>query len=157
MYLAVLGLLVLPANWVVASVAHLYDDRELILALELFMLSGCLSILKYTGGGYAAVQYVCASVTIFVSTNALEGPTMSLLSKTIPLEYSRGLLNVGLLATEAGTLGRAVGDVILSVCGKNGLEYVLNRAFGFMSVLSLATIGLTWFVYDHMEPLEKDD
>jgi hypothetical protein len=154
MYLAVLGLLVLPANWLVALVAQKYDDRELILAIEFFMLSGCLAILKYST--YTVPQYVFGSVMIFVSTNALEGPTMSLLSKTIPLAYSRGLLNVGLLATEAGTFGRAVGDVILSMCGVNGLQYVLNNAFGSMSVLSLATIALTWQFYDYMEPLEKD-
>ena len=108
-YLAMLGLLVLPANWLVALVAHMYDDRDLILVIELFMLSGCLAILKYAEN-YTVPQYVFGSILIFVSTNALEGPTMSLLSKTIPSAYSRGLLNVGLLATEAGTLGRAVGD-----------------------------------------------
>ena len=82
---------------------------------------------------------------------------MSLLSKTIPVRYSRGLFNVGLLATESGTLGRAVGDVILTLCGSQGLQHILNNAFGAMSALSMATIALTWFMYDRLEPHEKDD
>jgi MFS family permease len=153
-YLAVLGLLVLPANGVVAFLARSYDDRELMLTTECFMLTGCLAILHYAGTTYTLAQYVLGSILIFVSTNALEGPTMSLLSKTIPPYYSRGVLNVGLLATEAGTLGRAVGDVILTVCGSRGLEYILNNAFGSMAVLSIGTIALTRYFYDHLESLE---
>lgn len=155
-YLAVLGFLVLPANWVVALVCQRYDDRELILAIECFMLGGCLAILNYAGI-YTVPQYMIGSVVIFVSTNALEGPTMSLLSKTIPPVYSRGLFNVGLLATEAGTLGRAVGDVILTMCGASGLEYALNNAFGAMSTLSVAIIAVTWQLYDYLEPIDKED
>jgi MFS family permease len=154
-YLAVLGLLVLPANGVVAFLAQSYDDRELMLATECFMLTGCLAILHYVGTTYTMEQYMLGSFLIFVSTNALEGPTMSLLSKTIPPYYSRGVLNVGLLATEAGTLGRAVGDIILTICGARGLEYILNNAFGSMAVLSIGTMVLTRYFYDHLEPLEE--
>ena len=47
---------------------------------------------------------------------------------------------------------------ILTVCGKNGVEYILNNAFGTMSILSLGTVALTWNFYDFMEPQsEKED
>jgi hypothetical protein len=82
---------------------------------------------------------------------------MSLLSKAIPPFYGRGFLNVGLLATEAGTLGRAVGDVILTFCGTSGLEYILNNAFGAMSALSMITLLVTGFFYEYLEPPETDD
>jgi hypothetical protein len=82
---------------------------------------------------------------------------MSLLSKCIPPRYSRGLFNVGLLATEAGTLGRAVGDVILTLCGSDGMGNILNNAFGLMSGLTAATIALCLAVFDQLEPHEKDD
>ena len=82
---------------------------------------------------------------------------MSLLSKTIPPRYSRGLFNVGLLATESGTLGRAVGDVILTMCGSKGLGHVLNNAFGAMSVMSAASIAVCLSLYDKLEVQEKDD
>lgn len=155
-YLAVLGLLVLPANWVVARVAQRYDDRELIIAIEVCMLFGCLAILDYTTT-YKATQYIFASCSIFVATNALEGPTMSLLSKSIPKYYRRGFWNVGLLATESGTLGRAVGDVILTMCGASGLQFILNNAFSAMSALSVVCILVTLYFYKSLSPREKDD
>ena len=119
------------------------------------MLLGCLAILQYTDR-YTVPHYLFGSILIFVSSNCLEGPNMSLLSKTIPPRYSRGLFNVGLLATESGTLGRAVGDVILTLCGANGLGRILNNSFGAMSALSAATIGLCLFVYDKLEPRSDD-
>lgn len=82
---------------------------------------------------------------------------MSLLSKTIPKSWSRGIFNVGLLATEAGTLGRAVGDLLLSVWGFKGLGTLLNHTFRTMSILSAMSVALTMYFFEHMEPNEKDD
>ena len=155
-YLALLGFLVLPANWIVARVAMRYDDRELILATEICMLFGCVGIIKYSTI-YQTWQYILASIVIFVAVNALEGPTMSLLSKSIPIHYRRGFLNVGLLATESGTLGRAVGDVILTLCGSGGMQSILNYAFGAISIFSMATISITLHFYNYLAPHEKDE
>jgi len=104
---------------------------------------------------YTPVQYVIGSIAIFIGTNALEGPTMSLLSKTIPKSWSRGIFNVGILATEAGTLGRAVGDVFLTACGSHGMGNLLNNTFGIMSVLSALTLGISIHFFDYLEPNEK--
>ena len=155
-YLASMGLLMLPANLVVSYAAQQFEDRELIVAIQAVMLVGCLGILNY-GTHYSLAQYVVASCVLFISANALEGPNMSLLSKTIPSSWSRGIFNVGLLATEAGTLGRAVADVVLSVCGRGGLEKLLNRTFGSFSLLSGATLGLSFWLYDYLDPIDKDD
>ena len=155
-YLAILGLLVLPANWLIAVASQRHDDRDLILVTLAFMLLGCLTILQI-GTTYTAPHFLLGSVLIFCAANCLEGPNMSLLSKTIPPRYSRGLFNVGLLATESGTLGRAVGDVILTLCGSAGMGHILNRAFGMMAGLSTATIALCFAVYDQLEPHAKDD
>jgi hypothetical protein len=155
-YMAALGLLMLPANFVVAYFSKSYFDRELIMGLQVTMLLGCLIILQYSDN-YSIAQYIVGSVIIFVSTNALEGPNMSLLSKTIPKSWAKGIFNIGLLATEAGTLGRAVGDVLLTACGEEGLQYLLNRSMGTMSLLSFVTLLVSYMVYDHLEPLDNDD
>lgn len=155
-FLACLGLLMLPANLGVAWLASRYDDRELIVAFQSVMLLGCLVIMQY-GQIYSLLQYLIASVIIFVSTNALEGPNMSLLSNTIPKSWSRGIFNVGLLATEAGTAGRALGNVFLSSFGRGGIEHLLNRTFGSFSALSGVTLILTMWLYDDLDPLDKDD
>lgn len=155
-YLAGLGLLMLPANVVVSLLARRFDDRELIVALQVVMLASCLGILKMSDQ-YSVPQYIIASLVAFISTNALEGPNMSLLSKTIPSRWSQGIINVGLLATEAGTAGRAVGDVLLSAFGSNGLEYLLNRTFGTFAVLSSLTLATSVWFFEHLEPIDKDD
>jgi len=54
---------------------------------------------------------------------------MSLLSKALPKKWSKGIIDVGLLATEAGTLGRFIGDSLLATMGSDGLEIILNDAF----------------------------
>lgn len=155
-YLSILGLLVLPANWLIAVASQRHDDRDLILTTLAFIVLGCLVILN-VGSTYSVAHFLLGSIIIFCATNCLEGPNMSLLSKTIPLRYSRGLFNVGLLATESGTLGRAVGDIILTLCGSTGMGHILNRAFGMMAGLSTVTIAICFAVYDQLEPQEKDD
>lgn len=158
-YLAALGLLMLPANFLVASLSRTYEDRELITGMQAVMVLGCLVIINYTTPErYSIIQYMLGSVVIFLSTNMLEGPNMSLLSKTIPRSMSEGFFNVGLLATEAGTLGRAVGDVFLTLCGAAGMEYLLNNTFLSTGALSLLTLILSYLSYGHLQPLsEKDD
>jgi hypothetical protein len=100
---------------------------------------------------------VIGSVILFISATALEGPNMSLLSKTIPAEWSKGIVNVGLLATESGTAGRAVADVFLTLTGSRGLEHLLNLTFGSLSVIICFTIAIATCFFDHLEPLDMDD
>lgn len=80
MYMAALGLLMLPANYGVARLSRSYSDRELILVLQVLLLVGCLVLIKYTSH-YSLVHYIVGSIAIFIGANALEGPNMSLLSK----------------------------------------------------------------------------
>jgi predicted MFS family arabinose efflux permease len=156
LYLSALGLLMLPANLVVAYLARSYDDRELILGMLGIMLAGCLVVMKY-GEVYTEGQYVLGSVILFISATALEGPNMSLLSKTIPPEWSKGIFNVGLLATESGTAGRALADLFLTFSGSRGLDHLLNLTFGSLSVITCFTIAIAACFFDHLEPLDMDD
>jgi hypothetical protein len=156
LYLSALGLLMLPANLVVAYLARSYDDRELILGMLGIMLAGCLTVMKYSEV-YTESQYVIGSVMLFISATALEGPNMSLLSKAIPAEWSKGIFNVGLLATESGTAGRAVADVFITFCGSRGLEHLLNLTFGSLSVIICFIIAIATCFFDQLEPLDMDD
>jgi hypothetical protein len=151
LYMAALGLLMLPANLGVAYLARQYEDRELMVGMQVIMLVGCLTVLQYSDI-YTVPQYIVGSLAIFVGANALEGPTMSLLSKTIPKSWSQGIFNVGFLATEAGTFGRALGDVFLTFFGAHGLQNLLNNTFGVMSVLCFLTLGITLRFFDALEP-----
>ena len=102
-FLAILAAFVLPINVIVAYVSRRYDDRELILASLVVMLVGIL-VFMVNGKDYSELQFVLGGIIMFVSANSLEGPTMGLLSKTIPKRLAKGILNAGLLATEAGKI-----------------------------------------------------
>jgi MFS family permease len=133
-----------------------YTDRELILVMLVYVFVGCLIVMQYTPV-YRLGQYLLGSVVLFLSTNALEGPNMSLLSKTIPKSWSRGIFNVGLLATEAGTLGRAIGDLFLTLCGESGVEHLINQCFRTVSLVTACALGLTVVYYDRLDAIDKDD
>ncbi|RHY22452.1 hypothetical protein DYB32_009497 [Aphanomyces invadans] len=148
-FLAFLGLLMFPANVLVGYLSYRYVDGELILYSEVLLLVGIVGIICYSAT-YTVVQYVFGAVMIYVFSNVLEGVNMSLLSKTIPKSFARGTFNSGLLATEAGTLGRALGDGAVSLAGMHGIQYVLNDTFIPMAVIALVTIAYTIRVYPHL-------
>jgi len=158
-HLTLLALFILPVNFGVAFLAQFYFDRELIIGLLVAMLGGCVIIYQYQDSvqDYTLWQYLIGSAVLFVCSSALEAPNMSLLSKVIPRKWSKGIINVGLLATEAGTFGRVVGDFLLAAMASHGMDAMLNEAFGTFGAIVLATIILCLVFYRHLEPTEKDD
>lgn len=156
-FLAIVGLLMFPANLLVAYFSRKYEDRELIVACLWMLLIGVWGIVDYGRHSYRLIQFITFGVCIFISSNALEGPNMSLLSKTIPRSWAKGLFNVGLLATEAGTLGRAVGDVFITWCGLESISHLLNNMFIPLGLLVGVTLAGTYQAFPYLEPFDKDD
>jgi MFS family permease len=156
-FLAIVGLLMFPANLLVAYFSRKYEDRELIVACLWMLLIGVWGIVDYGRHSYRLIQFIAFGVCIFISSNALEGPNMSLLSKTIPRSWAKGLFNVGLLATEAGTLGRAVGDVFITWCGLESISHLLNNMFIPLGLLVGVTLAGTYQAFPYLEPFDKDD
>jgi hypothetical protein len=135
-----------------------YEDRELILWALIIMLVSVIGILNYESDSYSVIQYVIFSVGIFISTNSLEGPNMGLLSKTIPKSWAKGTFNSGFLATEAGTLARSVGDVLItSVAGSLGISLLLNGLFIPMAILVAVSLLLVRQFYSQMTETPDDD
>ena len=89
-FLAFLGLLMFPANMVIAKLSHHYEDRELIYVTLLVMFASVGGIFAYWPSHYSSFQYMFFGICIFLSTNCLEGPNMSLLTKTIPSSWAKG-------------------------------------------------------------------
>lgn len=158
-YLAILGLLMFPANYWLGYMSYRYDDRDLIIASLILMLAGIFTFVNYPSNivSYTVFQYVLGSVIIFVSTNMLEGVNMSLLSKTIPRSMAKGTFNSGLLATEAGTLGRAVGDVMITAVGIFGIEFILDYTFIPAGIFTLFLMGITLRNYKYLIESDDDD
>lgn len=157
-FLAFLGLLMFPANMIVARLSHRFEDREIIYYALVAILCSILGIISYIPAKYSVVQYMCFGICIFISTNALEGPNMSLLSKSIPRSWAKGIFNTGFLATEAGTAARSVGDVWITlashVAGDPGL---LNAIFAPMLALVAVSLILVRRNYDRMVEEDEDD
>jgi hypothetical protein len=157
-YLAILASLMIPANWVVANVSRKFDDREIILAMLVMMVVG---IAGFMTGSEREPSFICFSLIIFISCNALEGPTMGLLSKVIPKSLRAGILNAGLLATEAGTIGRVVGDFWLTSAAHKGIDKLVHALFGPLILLVAASIVVSLWNYSRLQPryddVEDDD
>mmetsp|Transcript_209 Transcript_209/g.290 ORF Transcript_209/g.290 Transcript_209/m.290 type:complete len:806 (+) Transcript_209:206-2623(+) len=161
-FLAVLGILIFPANLCLAKLSYKYDDRVIIGFITISMLVGIVGIVSYEDMihiNYNEFQYVFFGICIFISTNVLEGASMSLLSKTIPASYAKGTFNSGFLATEYGTLGRAVADIYISYIGVYGIESLLNNVFITLGGVTFVTTIIVGFTYPflRLKKVKSDD
>lgn len=157
-YLAVLGLLMFPANLIVAIMSRSHEDRAIVVGIQIMVLMGTTAIIGYVPDAeYSVYHYISATVCCFLGTNMLEAPIMSILSKTIPPQWAKGTFNSGLLATEAGTFGRVLGDVIISLAGLAGIDRILDLTFVPMTVLMVGTLLITLKSYAQLETDDDED
>jgi MFS family permease len=155
-FLSILGLLMFPANMVVAHLSRTFEDRTMILGTQCMMLIGTIGIISYSTT-YTVFQYIGCYIIIFLGANMLEGPNMALLSKTLPKRWAKGTFNSGLLATEAGTFGRVVGDFVISAAGIVALDRVLDLTFIPTAVLVGVTLLVCCRLYPQLQEIDEDD
>ncbi|CAN6205287.1 unnamed protein product [Urochloa humidicola] len=151
-FLAILGLTVLPVNAIVGTyISNMFEDRQILLASEVVLLVGILLSFRVGGTTYTAAQYVCSAVLTFVSAEVLEGVNLSLLSQVMSSRLSRGTFNGGLLSTEAGTLARvAVDGTITLAGGVLGRGALLNATMLPSLLICLASIAATMSTYNSL-------
>ena len=121
-FLAMLGVTVLPANFLVGRMSAAFEDRTLLAASLVSAALGMLCVLSYGLGPeavprYSAFQFCTGAVLTFTSVAVMEGVGTSLMSKLIPPSLARGSFNSGLLATQVGTLGRVLADLLITLAG----------------------------------------
>lgn len=90
----------------------------------------------YYNWGHGVPFYVVFLSLLFMSTIVLEGVDTSIMAKVTPQKLNEQFINVGLLATLIGTLGRVVADSILT--GESfptSLRIVSVWAFAYASFL----------------------
>lgn len=96
--------------------------------------------------GFGKFIYVTFLSAAFMGTIILEGVDTSLMAKATPPALNDTFINSGLLATLVGTLGRVVGDTIITVGAlfdKNVFTDFVNATF---SPLILLATGGYWLV-----------
>lgn len=141
-FMAALGLLVLPANYLVGEFSeHGYEDRTIIVTSQAITIMGLLLIISYWGE-YNEFQFVAGTSLIFVAVAVMEGVDTSLMSKVIPPVLSRGTFNSGLLAVQIGMVAKALGDGLITVIGLSA-DDLIN---GLYIPILVITVGL-FFIY----------
>ncbi|EAY99506.1 sPX domain-containing membrane protein Os06g0129400 isoform X1 [Oryza sativa Japonica Group] len=149
-FLAILGLTVLPVNAVVGTyISNMFEDRQLLMVSQITLLVGIIFSFKITST-YSVVQYVVSALVTFVSAEVLEGVNLSLLSSVMSSRLSRGTYNGGLLSTEAGTLARVVADCTITAAGYLGIGKLLNVTLLPSLVICAASIASTFLTYNSL-------
>ncbi|CAL5185149.1 unnamed protein product [Lathyrus oleraceus] len=146
-FLACLGLTVLPVNLVVGNyISNMFEDRQILLTSEIMVFIGVL-LSFHVIFPYSEPQYICSGLLVFVSAEVLEGVNLSLLSRVMSSRLSRGTYNGGLLSTEAGTIARVIADATITLAGFLGQSRLLNVTLLpslFISVLSIIATCYTF-------------
>ncbi|XP_038726048.1 SPX domain-containing membrane protein At4g22990-like isoform X2 [Tripterygium wilfordii] len=149
-FLACLGLTVLPVNIVVGSyISNMFEDRQILLASEIMVCVGILMSFHIIFP-YSVPQYVCSGLIMFVSAEVLEGVNLSLLSRVMSSRLSRGTYNGGLLSTEAGTIARVIADATITVAGYLGQSRLLNVTLLPSLLICIASIVATCYTYNSL-------
>ncbi|CAA2980012.1 SPX domain-containing membrane At4g22990-like isoform X1 [Olea europaea subsp. europaea] len=149
-FLACLGLTVLPVNIVVGSyISNMFEDRKILLASEIAVLLGILFSFHIIIP-YSVPQYVVSGLVMFVSAEVLEGVNLSLLSRVMSSRLSRGTYNGGLLSTEAGTLARVIADGTITLAGYLGQEKLLNTTLLPSLVICIGSIVATCCTFNDL-------
>ncbi|KAK7279892.1 hypothetical protein RJT34_24951 [Clitoria ternatea] len=147
-FLACLGLTVLPVNIMVGSyISNIFEDRQILLASEIMVLVGILFSFHIIFP-YSQPQYICSGLLMFVSAEVLEGVNLSLLSRVMSSRLSRGTYNGGLLSTEAGTLARVVADATITLAGYKGVSGLLNTTLVPSLFICITSIIATCYTYN---------
>ncbi|PWA96740.1 major Facilitator Superfamily with SPX (SYG1/Pho81/XPR1) domain-containing protein [Artemisia annua] len=149
-FLACLGLTVLPVNVIVGSyISNMFEDRQILLVSEIVV---CLGILMsfHVVIPYSVPQYVISGLIMFVSAEVLEGVNLSLLSRVMSSRLSRGTFNGGLLSTEAGTFARVIADATITLAGYLGESQLLNVTLLPSLVICIMSIVATCFTYNSL-------
>ncbi|XP_055819638.1 SPX domain-containing membrane protein At4g22990-like [Solanum dulcamara] len=149
-FLACLGLTVLPVNLVVGSyISNMFEDRQILLASEIMVCVGILMSFNVIIP-YSVPQYVCSGLLLFVSAEVLEGVNLSLLSRVMSSRLSRGTYNGGLLSTEAGTIARVIADATITLAGYLGESMLLNVTLLPSLFICVLSILATFWTYNSL-------
>jgi hypothetical protein len=151
-YMAVMGALVLPVNILVNELIKDVEDRAMLLRLVWVCLASILFACHFSFiGEYSLVQYILGTGVLFACLNSLEGINMNLLARLISPELAKGTFNSGLLATEAGTFGRVIGDFCITLFGYASVPAdLVNKLFLPLFVMLVGCLLVVEWYFDRL-------
>ena len=137
------GIMVIPFSILVGRLSLSFQDHVLMKGLVacgcfgMFLLIDLSDLVGTPTGNYnmnhpLAVgphRYICGYFVSYLSIQSFEGVIGSTLSKVIPTALASGTINSGLLATMTDTLGRASGDMFISLMACIDIRQLMNLLF----------------------------
>ena len=148
-----LGLFVIPLNMLLAKLSLTYSDRRILIIAEAGVIIGLILMVNmpFFGQVMPIVQYITGLVFVFLACQIMEGVSTSILSKCMPAHMASGIFNSGFISTQAGTSGRAVGNVSISLAGYGGLFAIENLIFIPLVVFTLLCSLLSLYAYSQLK------
>jgi hypothetical protein len=95
------------------------------------------------------VQYFCGMTTTFAGLVALEGATLSLLSKVSPPRLRSVVINVGTIVTFLGFTARLLGDAHILTVGLSHRLINMDIINSLLVPLFLAALVAVYFLKRH--------
>jgi hypothetical protein len=100
-----------------------------------------------------AVIYIVFLSAVFMGTIILEGVDTSLMAKASPAKLNDTFLNSGLLATLVGTLGRVLGDSMITLSALLDIHVFVDFVNATFLPLLLLALGGYYLVKRHYKKL----
>jgi len=142
--MASLGLAVVPLNMIVVLLTRLLSLRDSLWIKTLLVpvILGCVSLVVDHTSIPSFPRAMLGLFVVFIFSQIMEAVVMSFFSKVIDSRLAAGTFNSGLLATEAGTLGRAAGNAIITILGMGTAFELQTHLYIFNGIAS----GITWAI-----------
>jgi MFS family permease len=100
------------------------------------------------------VQYTIGAFFLNLATNLSDGVSTSLTSKVLPPRINRGTFNSGLLSTTAGSVGRAMADIVVGLASNLDEDEVENTLFIPLSIVCGLSLVFSLSNYHRLVPLQ---
>jgi MFS family permease len=143
-FLCVSAFLVLPMSFIMIHYFQHYQERKIIRYLLLLAAVSCLFLINYFWVvGFP--QFSVAFCILFICSNLLESVSSSLLAKIVPQNLQVGFMNTGLIIIIATTIGKFVGNCLVTLFSGFGYENIGNATYlCFFMFYGLLFILLVW-------------
>jgi hypothetical protein len=140
------------ANLLVSWYFQETEDRVVLLALSCLCVVASVGTCASSSDSYSSAQFALGATVLFAALNAIEGTVMCLLARVVSPALASSTFNSSLLSTEAGTLGRAVGDLLIAAVGSTQTKAALvDTLYGPFALAMLATAVCIVYMYNRLE------
>jgi MFS family permease len=151
-FIAIVTLVVCPVHFVIGATSKYIEDRKFMIVALSLCLFGSFILIDFDD--LNIVQYTIGAFFLNLATNLSDGVSTSLTSKVLPPRINRGTFNSGLLSTTAGSVGRAMADIVVGLASNLDEDEVENTLFIPLSIVCGLSLVFSLSNYHRLVPLQ---